>query len=117
MIFSSLFSIVVGLGIAFYWILAWRTKQIPELQTERVRVLFHIAAEMLTGFGLIFSGMALLWQLDIAGPVFCFFSGMLLYTVIASPGYFAQQRQFVWLFIFAGIAAANLVALFFVELK
>ena len=94
MTFPALYAIVVGLLIFGQWAFFLITRQVPELKTERVRVLFHIADEFLTAAVLIASGVGLLMQQAWALALYLVAAGMLLYTVIVSAGYFAQKR--VW---------------------
>lgn len=77
------------------------TDQIPELKTEPYRIAFHITGELLTAVLLIMAGVAVLTSLSWALPVYLVAIGMLIYTVIVSPGYFAQKRQWAWVVMFA----------------
>ena len=52
----ALYAIVVGLLIFAQWAFFLITRQVPELKTQRVRVLFHIAGEFLTAAVLIANG-------------------------------------------------------------
>lgn len=92
--YSALYAIIVGLLIFGQWTFFLVTRQVPELKTERVRVLFHIADEFLTGVVLIASGVGLLAQQSWAAAIYPLAAGMLLYTIIVSSGYFTQKR--VW---------------------
>ncbi len=94
MTFPALYAIVVGLLIFGQWAFFLITRQVPELKTEQVRVLFHIADECLTAVVLIASGVGLLMQQTWAAAIYPVAAGMLLYTIIVSSGYFAQKR--VW---------------------
>ncbi len=94
MTFPALYAIVVGLLIFGQWAFFLITRQVPELKTERVHVLFHIADEFLTAAVLIASGVGLLMQLTWAMAIYPVAAGILLYTIIVSSGYFAQRR--VW---------------------
>jgi hypothetical protein len=92
--FPALYAIVVGLLIVGQWAFFLITRQVPELKTERVRVLFHIADEFLTAAVLIASGLGLLARQAWATALYPVAAGMLVYTIIVSSGYFAQKR--VW---------------------
>lgn len=92
--FPAWYSMVVGLLIFGQWAFFLITRQVPELKTERVRVLFHIADEFLTATVLIASGLGLLAQQVWAVDLYPVALGMLFYTIIVSSGYFAQKR--VW---------------------
>jgi hypothetical protein len=60
MLFPAVFAILVGVSMIGQWSFSYFSKQIPELETERVRVLFHIAAELITALALIAGGIGLL---------------------------------------------------------
>jgi hypothetical protein len=94
MAFPGAYAIVVGVLIFGQWAFFLITRQVPELTTERVRALFHIAGEFLTAAVLIASGAGLLAQQSWAAASYPIAMGMLLYTIIVSSGYFAQKR--VW---------------------
>jgi hypothetical protein len=99
--FAAWFGIFVGLLILAQWGFFLATGQVPELQSEPYRILFHLAAEFATAAGLVIAGIALLRKSSWAPPVFLVTAGMLLYSVIASPGYFAQQGQWALAGMFA----------------
>ena len=100
MTFASAFAIVVGLGMIAQWIMSYVSKQIPELETEPIRIGFHIAAEMATALMLIVGGIGLLCTKPWASTIYPLSIGMLIYTAIVSPGYFAQRGKWIWVLIF-----------------
>jgi hypothetical protein len=53
----------------------------------------HIAAEFITAAGLIAAGLAVLHRSRWGTKAYLLFAGMLAYSAIVSPGYFAQQGQ------------------------
>lgn len=77
--------------------------QVPELQTEPWRIAMHLAAEFVTAAGLIASGIGLIRGSRWAAKAYVFFAGMLVYSVIASPGYFAQQGQWLLVLMFLAL--------------
>ncbi len=109
--FAAIFSLVVGLGMIVQWTLSYLSHQIPELKTEPIRIGFHLAAEMITALSLISSGIALLLGAGWAVPCFLVAAGMLLYTSIVSPGYFAQGGQWGWLGMFSAIIVLTIISL------
>jgi len=111
MTFPALFGIIVGAGMIGQWLLSYFTHQIPELKTEPIRIGFHLAAELATAMMLVISGILLLAQIAIAGPLFLIASGMLFYTSIVSPGYFAQRGQWGWLAMFGSLIIAGVIAI------
>lgn len=101
--FAAIFSIIVGAGMIIQWAMSFFSHQIPELKTEPIRIGFHLAAEMTTALCLLGSGIGLLVGAAWAPPLFLIASGMLFYTSIVSPGYFAQQGKWSWLIMFSSI--------------
>ena len=98
--FPAVFAIVVGLGMIGQWTMSYAAKQIPELQTEPYRIGFHITGEMTTAILLLVAGVSLLLLTPWAPAVYLIAMGMLFYTAVVSPGYFAQKGQWVWVLIF-----------------
>ena len=99
--FAAIFAIIVGAGMIGQWTMSYITKQIPELKSEPYRIAFHLAGEMATAILLIVAGAAVLSAQSWGLIVYLLAMGMLFYTVIVSPGYFAQKGQWVWVAIFA----------------
>jgi hypothetical protein len=112
LVFSAIFSILVGVGMIGQWTLAYVKQQIPELETERIRILFHIAAELITALVLIAGGIGLLCCVEWGVPLYLIAIGMLCYTAIVSPGYFAQQGQWGWLGLFSVLLILALISVF-----
>jgi hypothetical protein len=109
----GIFGILVGILMIAQWTLSLATKQVPEIHTEPIRIRLHLTAEFVTAAVLIVSGIGLLTGGAYGRPLYLVAAGMLIYTVIQSPGYFAEKRQwplvgmFVVLFI---LAVASLAA-------
>lgn len=114
MAFPAVFAIIVGLGMIGQWTASYVSKQIPELRSEPIRIGFHLAAEMATAACLIVSGIGLLATQVWSVPLYLVASGMLLYTAIVSPGYFAQKGQWGWLVMFGIIILLNIISIFIV---
>ena len=108
--FAAIFSIVVGSGMIAQWAMSYLSKQIPELKTEPIRIGFHIAAEMVTALCLLVSGIALLRGANWAVSSYLVSMGMLFYTSIVSPGYFAQQGKWGWLVMFSTIILLGIIS-------
>lgn len=111
MIYTGIFSLAVGLVMIGQWSYLYLSWQIPELEYEPIRIRFHIAGEMVTALVLILSGIALLSGLQWAITSYLISLGMLFYTLIVSPGYFAQQGEWKWVGIFAVLMIAGLISL------
>jgi hypothetical protein len=111
MAFPGAYAIVVGVLIFGQWAFFLITRQIPELTTERVRVLFHIAGEFSTAAVLIASGVGLSMQQSWAADIYPVAMGMLLYTIIVSSGYFAQKRVWPAVGMFAALLILTAISL------
>lgn len=88
---ASVYSIIVGVSMIGLWIMLLSTGQVPELATEPNRITAHILAEVVTAILLLVSGFGLLTERVWAMKMFLFSQGTLLYTLIASPGYYVQH--------------------------
>ena len=111
MAFAGWFGIAVGAGMIGQWLMSYFTHQIPELKSEPIRTGFHLAAELATALLLIISGILLLSQAVIAESLFLIGAGMLFYTCIVSPGYFAQRGQWGWLVMFGSLIGIGVIAI------
>jgi hypothetical protein len=114
MTFPAVFAILVGVGMIGQWAASFIGKQIPELQSEPIRIWFHIAAEIVTAICLIMGGIGLLTTQTWSIPLYLVSSGMLFYTSIVSPGYFAQKGQWGWLLMFGAILILGISCIFIV---
>jgi peptidoglycan/LPS O-acetylase OafA/YrhL len=109
-IFSAIFALVVGVGMIGQWAVFLAAGQVPELKTEPYRIRFHLAAEFLTAVALLVGGVALLTDQTWSHWFYLLAVGMLLYTVIVSPGYFAEKGQWVFVGMFAVVLLLALVS-------
>ena len=112
--FAGIFAILVGAGMILQWSMSFLGRKIPELKTEPIRIGFHLAGEMATAICLILSGSALLSGIVWGKNLFLVSTGMLFYTSIVSPGYFAQKGQWMWLTMFMVILILGIVSLILV---
>ncbi len=110
MTYSAVFAIIVGAGMIGQWTVSYATKQIPEIQSEPIRIWFHVAGEIATAISLIVGGLGLLTEKPWAPALFLISLGMLFYTAIVSPGYFAQKGQWIWVLIFGTLIALAIIA-------
>lgn len=108
--FSILYSGFVGFVMIGQWMMAYLAGQIIELETEPIRIGFHIAAELITAACLIISAGALQKRKAWGRELALVSTGMLLYTTLVSPGYFAQQGNWIWPGIFGLIMIGGVVS-------
>ncbi len=107
--FPAIYGILVGIMMFTQWMFFLANEQVPELQTEPWRIATHLAAELITAAGLIISSWGLLQRKEWSTKAFLFFAGMLVYSVIVSPGYFAQQGQWALVAMFAILLALAII--------
>ncbi|MEZ5125114.1 MAG: hypothetical protein R2826_02540 [Thermoleophilia bacterium] len=99
--FAAWSSLVIGALMLAQWTFFVAAGQVPELQTEPYRIAFHLAAEAVTAVALIVAGVMLFRSARGAARLALVANGMLVYTAIVSPGYFAQQGQWALVGMFA----------------
>ncbi len=105
--YSAWFFISVGLLMVAQWGFFLSVGAVSELQSEPIRISLHLLGEFVTAIFLIVSGIALRQKKAWAKPAALFAAGMLTYTVIVSPGYFAQQGQWPLVGMFALLLVLN----------
>lgn len=79
-----------------------------------MRIRFHLAAEFVTAIGLLVGGTGLLTGQIWGRQPYLLATGMLLYTVIVSPGYFAQKGKWTFVSMFAVVFVLALVSIILV---
>ncbi|UMZ74417.1 hypothetical protein [Natranaerofaba carboxydovora] len=83
------------------WTMLLFTSQVPELVTSPFSIAFHLAAEFVTAFFLIVGGVMLYLEHLLGVKIYLASIGMLLYTVINSSGYYAQNGEWSFVAMFA----------------
>lgn len=90
--YAAIYSIFMGISMIGMWIMFYVTNQIPELEFKPIETSMHITAEIVTAVLLIIGGVSLFnkkWGYEI----YLLSMGMLLYTLIMSPGYFMEKGE------------------------
>lgn len=106
---AGIYSMVVGVSMIAMWIMFYVTGSIPELATEPVRILLHIAAEVFTAVALFFGGWGLLTLKAWGYQVYMLATGALVYTIIQSSGYFLQTGEIGFVGMFAVLIVLTLL--------
>jgi hypothetical protein len=120
MIFAAVYAIVIGVAMIGQWTVTIVRGQVPTPEQDPVAgrgfwdMMFHWAAEFLTALALVVGGLALLMHWGWALPLYLVATGMLLYSLINSPGYFAQQRQWPMVAFFGVMLVLAVVSLLLV---
>jgi lipopolysaccharide export LptBFGC system permease protein LptF len=110
--YAIVFALVMGAGMLGMWTMFFATGQVPEVRTEPIRLAFHLAAEGLTALALIAAAVSLGLRKPWARSLYLVAVGMLFYTVLVSPGYFAQLGQWPFVAMFAAFGVGGLVAVY-----
>jgi peptidoglycan/LPS O-acetylase OafA/YrhL len=103
------YSVLIGIMMAAMWTVFALTDQIPEIDTKPREIAFHLAAEFLTAFALIAGGLGLALKRSWGFPLNTTALGMLAYTVIVSPGYYAQKENYAFVGMFGVLMLLTLV--------
>ena len=94
-----------GIGVGFLMIAQWAfsilASGVPEFENAPWAIAFHLAAEMSTAVVLIIGGIAALRSVTWSKSVLLLGLGMVIYSEIVSPGYFAQLNQWAFVAMFA----------------
>ncbi len=110
----GIYSVLIGLMMIGMWVSLLLTKQVPELKPASYAprlIAYHIVAELLTAIVLIISGVGLFLVSDWARILSAISLGMLLYSVINSPGKYAHENNLPMVAIFTIITILTVVAI------
>ncbi len=108
--FASVFCIGVGLLMAGQWSFFLAKGNVPELRTAPVEIGLHLAAELVTAALLVAGGVGAWMRAPWGTPLATFALGMVAYTEIQSPGYFAARGVWPVLVMFALLLVGTAVA-------
>ena len=109
--FAAWYGIIVGALMLAMWSFFLAAGQVPELASEPYRIALHLAAEFATAIALLVAGIGLLKKASWARTLYFIASGMLLYSLIASPGYYAQQGGWAFVGMFALLLLLDLFSM------
>ena len=92
---APIYSIIIGIAMMGMWLTLITTNQVPEINTEPIRITYHLIGEFLTAILLLIGGFGLFTNRGWGFHVFLIAMGMLLYTVIVSAGYYGQKNDMI----------------------
>jgi len=95
--FPAWYGIGIGLLMIAQWTFSIVSGSVPEFVTAPWAIAFHLSAEFSTALMLIVGGLATLRSTSWGRAVLLIGLGMVIYSEIVSPGYYAQLGQ--WLFV------------------
>jgi hypothetical protein len=97
----SVYSITMGVAIIAFWSVLWAIGAIPDLMNKPWEIAMHLAAEFTTAGLLLVSGLGLWFQARWALRVNVFASGMLVYSLIQTPGYYLERNAMIFVLMLA----------------
>ena len=109
----GIYSVLIGLMMIGMWVSLLLTKQVPELKPASYAprlIAYHIVAELLTAIVLIISGVGLFLGSVWSRILSAISLGMLLYSVINSPGKYAHENNLPMVAMFTIITILTVVA-------
>lgn len=97
----AVYSITMGIAMLALWVGLWAFGAIPEMAAKPWEVAMHLTAEFTTAGLLIASGIGLVLGAPWAVRVNLFASGMLVYSLIQTQGYYLQNNAMIFVVLFA----------------
>lgn len=110
MVVWAWYAVALGALMIVQWGISLVTGGVPELQTAPWEIALHLAAEGATALTLIAGGAAALRAIGWGKPVLLVGFGMVIYSMIVSPGYFAERSNWAPVLLFAALLVATIVA-------
>jgi hypothetical protein len=101
------YSVLMGIGIVGFWVVALVGGEVPEVESELTRVLFHVFSEFLMGGVLIAAGIGLLLGRGWGSRAFVLGMGFAIYSVLNAAGYYGQAGNLGAVVMFLVLAAAS----------
>jgi hypothetical protein len=108
--FPAWYGIGAGVLMIAQWAVSILAGDVPEFQTASWEIAFHLAAEMSTAVLLIMGGIAALRSSTWSKQVLLLGLGMVIYSEIVSPGYFAQLNQWAFVVMFIVLLVGAVIA-------
>ena len=99
--YPAWYGISVGILMIAQWMLSIFTGSVPEFETTPWAIGFHLAAEFSTALLLLVGGIATLESKIWGKQTLLVGLGMVIYSEIVSPGYFAEHGQWAMVAMFA----------------
>ena len=101
MSFPAWYGILAGVLMIAQWTFSIASGGVPEFQTAPWEIAFHLAAEFSTALMLLAGGLTTLKSNTWGRQVLLVGLGMVIYSEIVSPGYYAQLGQWAFVAMFA----------------
>lgn len=106
---TAVYSIFIGIIMMGMWTFFIAAGMVLEFGTNPAAISLHLAAEFLTAVLLVIGGLGLIMEKKWGFNLNLAALGMLLYTVIVSPGYYAKPGGEVFLGMFGVLIAMTVI--------
>lgn len=106
----AIYSILIDLFMIGFWVFALLKNLVPP-EEKPWSITFHVIAEFSTAILLIVSGAGLWLGSEWARTLSPLALGLLLYTVINSPGYYAQKNNLPMVAMFIALIILTIAAI------
>ena len=106
---AALYSIIIGIAMIGMWLSLIANNQVPEINTEPIRITYHLIGEFLTAILLLIGGFGLYDNRGWGFHMWLIAMGMLLYTVVVSAGYYGQLGDVVFMGMFSVMQLLTIV--------
>ena len=110
---AATYSILIGVSIIGMWTILYIIGSIPEFDKEPIRIGMHLFAEIAAGIILILGAYGLLSNKRWGYNIYLISMGMLIYTLLVSPGYYAEKGNYLFVAMFAIILFFSIVFMVF----
>lgn len=104
------YSSIIGFFMLIFWAALLLTNQVP-LEEQPWALGFHLAGEISTAILLVIAGLGLFLEKNWSKILAPMALGMLLYTVIVSPGYYAELGNMPMVIMFIVLIALTVTAI------
>ena len=93
------------------WVFFIVSGNVPEFQVKPWEIIYHLIAEFTTAILLVVAGILALVKRPTSKPLLLTAFGMLLYTVILSPGYYAQRGNMDFVIFFSVLTILTIISI------
>lgn len=114
---GAIYSILIGVCMIGMWVMFYFTDGIPEIDTKPIELSMHILAELVTAVLLIIGGFSIFINKQRGIHIYLLSMGMLLYTLIMSPGYFLQKGEYGLAIMFAVFIVLAIIFIYLILKK
>jgi hypothetical protein len=116
---ASIYSILVAISVFGFWLILFFRKKLfdPASNRSRLELEYHILAELLTAGVLIAGALGTILSISWGDSILVLGLGMLLYTVVNSPGYYASRgdKPMVTMFLILAILTVIVILVYIVS--